>query len=71
MKQTPARYLINLRIRQASRMLAETRRSIAEIAVDSGFEDALYFSRRFKLETGFTPSEYRRRYQLRPLVANW
>jgi AraC-like DNA-binding protein len=70
MQQTPARYLINLRIRQASRMLAETRRSVAEVAVAAGFEDALYFSRRFKLETGFTPSEYRRRYQLRPLVVN-
>ncbi|MDR0533202.1 MAG: AraC family transcriptional regulator [Verrucomicrobiales bacterium] len=64
MKQTPARYLIDLRIRQSSRMLAETHRSIAEIASAAGFEDAFYFSRRFKLETGITPSEYRRRHQL-------
>lgn len=59
--ESPGRFLLNLRIRQACRLLAETRLSIGEIAAQTGFEDAMYFSRRFRIETRTTPSDYRRR----------
>lgn len=60
-RESPGRFLLNLRIRQACRLLAETRLSIGEIAAQTGFEDAMYFSRRFRIETRTTPSDYRRR----------
>lgn len=63
-KTTPGRYLLNLRLRTAQRLLAETTLPVGEIAVQAGFQDMFYFSRRFKLETGLTPTKYRRRYGL-------
>lgn len=61
---SPGRHLLNLRIQKARRLLAETILPIGEIAEKTGFEDMFYFSRRFKLETKLTPSEYRRRYRI-------
>ena len=55
----PGEYLIDRRIRKARRLLTETTISIGEVAVQSGFNDQLYFSRRFRLETGLTASAYR------------
>jgi len=66
LKTTPGRYLLNLRIQKARRLLAETTLQVGEIAAQSGFQDMLYFSRRFKIETALTPSQYRRRYRIKP-----
>lgn len=60
----PARFLQALRIQEACRQLVETPRPMREIAQRVGFEDELYFSRRFRLETGVPPREYRRRFRL-------
>ena len=61
----PGRYLQELRMREACRLLAETGRPINEIAHAVGFEDELYFSRRFRHETGSPPRDYRRAYRIR------
>ena len=66
LKTTPGRYLLDLRIRKARRLLAETSLQVGEIAAESGFQDMLYFSRRFKLETRLTPSQYRKYYRIKP-----
>ena len=58
-KTPPARYLKQLRITEACRLLAETARPIYEIAHLVGFADELYFSRRFHRELGMAPREYR------------
>lgn len=63
--QPPARYLLELRMREACRLLAETTRPVRQIAGEVGFPDELYFSRRFHLEQGLPPREYRRIYALR------
>lgn len=55
----PAQYQMQLRIRQACRLLAETRLGIGEIARSLGYDDPLYFSRRFHKTIGQTASEYR------------
>lgn len=50
------------RMREASRLLAFTQLSIAEIGYRLGYEDPPYFSRRFRAVTGATPSAYRARF---------
>lgn len=44
---------------EAKRLFFHTELSIKEIAYQLGFEDASYFSRFFKRNTGHTPAEYR------------
>jgi AraC-like DNA-binding protein len=60
----PSDYLRHLRLAEACRLLAETTLLIKEIASRTGFPDELYFSRRFHLDIGKSPSDYRRMYQL-------
>ena len=57
---TPLEYLVRLRLRHAARYLVETRKSISEIAADTGFSDSNYFSKRFRNFYGTSPREYRR-----------
>ena len=64
MHEPPARYLQKLRMREACRLLAESLIPIHEIATATGFEDEFYFSRRFRLEHGMPPREYRKAYRL-------
>ena len=53
-------YLQKVRITKARDMLKTQDRSITQIAMDTGFNDAAYFSLVFRKQTGTTPSEYRR-----------
>ncbi|SFE80488.1 helix-turn-helix domain-containing protein [Roseivivax sediminis] len=45
--------------REAQRLLAYTRMSVAEAGYRLGFDDPAYFSRAFRRHTGMTPSAYR------------
>lgn len=54
------RYLIQKRLQKARTLLIETRRSIQEIADQTGFSDVYYFHRMFSREFRITP----RRFQL-------
>jgi len=63
-KLPPARYLQQLRMREACRLLVESSFPIGKIANAVGFEDELYFSRRFRQETRMAPREYRRTYRI-------
>ena len=60
--EPPHRCLLNLRMREACRLLAETDTPIKEIARLLGFEDALYFSRRFRQQVGVAASDYRQQH---------
>ncbi len=57
--QSPQEHLELLRIEKAKHLLEQTRSTIQDIALALGFTDPLYFSRRFKHRTGFSPREYR------------
>ncbi|MBN1555136.1 MAG: helix-turn-helix transcriptional regulator [Phycisphaerae bacterium] len=59
----PSNYVTHLRMQQACRMLAETPQPVGDIARAVGYEDVLYFSRRFRGMVGETASEYRKRNQ--------
>lgn len=52
-------YLNHVRLANASRLLLETSRTIAEIALEVGFSDQSYFDKRFKRAFGQTPRDFR------------
>lgn len=56
-------YLIELRIREAKRLLGQNDARIGEVAKAAGFNDVKYFSRIFKKVVGITPMEYREKHQ--------
>lgn len=56
----PHRYLINLRVEKARRLLEKTSMSIAEIAYECGFAHQEHLTRLFRRHCGTTPAVYRR-----------
>lgn len=56
---SPQSYYNNIRMENASILLKETKLSITEIAIKTGFSDPLYFGQRFKKFFGVSPSNYR------------
>ena len=59
LKRSPHQLVRQRRLLEAKRLLRYTRLSIGDIANNTGFEDAAYFCRSFKSETGLTPGAYR------------
>ena len=53
-------YLSDIRLKRAKYLLRETTKSMADIAVETGFNSPAYFTTFFKQHTRKTPSEYRR-----------
>ena len=53
-------WLIKLRMDAAERLLRESKRSIVEVALETGYADQSAFARQFKTSTGLTPRDYRR-----------
>jgi len=52
-------YITMLRINYAKRLLKEDKLSIKEIAASCGYSDQYYFSRVFKKNVGYSPTEYK------------
>ncbi|MFB9276008.1 response regulator [Cohnella cellulosilytica] len=60
MRMSPSQYLTKLRIEKAKEMIAaDPDLRVREVADLVGFNDALYFSRVFKKETGIWPTDYK------------
>ena len=57
--KTPVELIRHFRLARARRLLRETRRTISEIALESGFNSPNSFCRVFKQEEGQTPSRWR------------
>lgn len=55
----PMQYVNGYRIEKAQALLKNTDRSITDVALAVGFDDASYFARIFKKHTGLTPREYK------------
>ena len=49
------------RLRKARDLLSQSRHTIAQIALELGFNNPFYFTLRFKKETGENPRAYRQR----------
>jgi AraC-like DNA-binding protein len=60
---TPQQYLRKLRIRVACRQLVFSTRTLAEVALESGFADQSHFSHEFRRQMGRTPRAYREHYR--------
>jgi AraC family transcriptional regulator len=63
--RTAGEYLRGLRVESACRMLATTDRTLAEIALDSGFADQSHFTKTFRGQMKMTPGEFRRNFRSR------
>lgn len=57
---TPTQYIVTLRITNAQMLLETTNYNVTEIGNFVGYDNPLYFSRIFKKQKGFSPSEYRK-----------
>jgi AraC-like DNA-binding protein len=57
---TPHQYLVRARLRRAARLLADSARSITDIALDVGFGDLSNFVRTFHRAAGVSPRGFRR-----------
>ena len=55
---SPNQYIRNLRIQYARQLLQYGTQNIATIAELTGFQNAFYFCKVFKAQTGMTPSEF-------------
>lgn len=53
-------YIVNVRIKNACRMLLETNQSITDIAFECGFNDSNYFGDAFRHVKGMSPNKYRK-----------
>ncbi len=60
--ESPARFVNAERMKRACRLLCETDLPIADIARQLGFDDPLYFSKKFHRHSGETARDYRRKY---------
>lgn len=58
---TTGQLITQTRLAAATQLLAETDRSVADIALACGFYDHSAFTRAFRSATGMTPSQFRRR----------
>ncbi len=57
---SPSHYHITLRMKEARRLLRETRKSVLDIAMDVGYANPSHFAQQFRRLTGLSPSDYRR-----------
>lgn len=55
----PQQYLEELRLQRAAQLLRSTGLRISEIATETGYSGAFYFSSRFRKKFGKSPSQYR------------
>lgn len=58
---SPSAYIIDLRIRNACRLLQSTNMTIKQVAAQVGYDDPFFFSKLFKRHVGASPTEYRQK----------
>lgn len=56
------RYLTNVRMENAKRLLREQKLAVSDIALKCGYDNITYFHTTFKREMGVTPIEYRQQH---------
>ena len=56
---SPSQYFIQLRVKEAQRLLRETDRSVIDIGLDIGYSSPSHFAQVFRRAVGVSPTEYR------------
>lgn len=59
MNMSPITFLTHIRMNRAKEELLQTNRKMSEVARRIGYQDAFYFSRRFKEYTSYAPTMYK------------
>lgn len=62
-QKTPIDYLMHYKVNKAADLLIHTELPIIDIAFETGFESANYFTIAFKNKTKVTPREFRKKYR--------
>lgn len=62
---SPHKYIIDVRIRHAKKLLMDSDMTVSEISEKVGFSSVYHFCRAFKNKTGMTPGEYSRHNAMR------
>lgn len=57
---TCMQYLSMVRLSEATKLITSTRLRVSEVCYEVGFGDLTHFERRFKRDTGYTPSAFRK-----------
>jgi len=65
---SPKQYQLQAKIREAKRLLSETRLSVTMIAMELGFASSQHFATQFKAMAGVTPTCYRKSQPVKPSV---
>lgn len=60
---TLRQYIIAYRLKAAKALLEYTKKSMAEIAEETGFTDASYFTKTFRAAFGVTPKDFRNKFK--------
>ncbi|MCM8537055.1 MAG: AraC family transcriptional regulator [Lentisphaeraceae bacterium] len=60
-KMTPTEYVMKFRVNQVCRALIYTQKPISEIALENGFCDHSYLTRKFKKIMGISPKDFRKK----------
>lgn len=62
---SPLEYIKNVRLAKATELLRYPNMSIAQVAIEVGFEDPGYFARQFRQTLGISPSGYQKESHIR------
>ncbi len=62
--KSPIAYINSYRVKRAAVLLQQRDRKLLDIAMEVGFDNPSYFTKRFKEELRCTPAEFRKRLQL-------
>jgi AraC-like DNA-binding protein len=63
LSKTPKKFIVEVRLENARRLLVESNISIAQVCEETGFTDHSYFSKQFKTFFGELPSDFRNNYR--------
>ena len=58
--KSPLKYINDMRLDQAGKLLSASNLTVGEIALSLGFSDQFHFSKTFKAAVGLSPTDYRR-----------